>query len=328
MNELRWDGAPGHYEVYYLTLTDPSSGCGAWIRYTMLAPLDGEPTCSLWFLAMDPENDRLYGHKDTLPISALHAEARPFELLLGSASLTSNAMRGACGEASWDLHWTASGQAVSHVHPLLERAKIAKTVLTLPGPDLCVSGTLTVFGTTLELDGARGGQAHLWGSKHASRWAWAHCSDFTSLEGEPRPGSWLDAVSVWTARFGRELGPSTPVIGRLLDADFSSTSPLRVVRNSSRFGLQGWRLEASERRRRIVASVDAQRGALVGVTYTDPDGEQAYCYNSEVASMHVRIWDRAASGGWILRDTLVARGRAHYEYAQRSPLPEMPLHVA
>ena len=38
-NALRWDGAPGHYEVYYLTLTDPASGVGLWIRYTMVAPL-------------------------------------------------------------------------------------------------------------------------------------------------------------------------------------------------------------------------------------------------------------------------------------------------
>ncbi len=38
-NELQWHGDPGHYEVYYLTLTDPRSGVGLWIRYTMVAPL-------------------------------------------------------------------------------------------------------------------------------------------------------------------------------------------------------------------------------------------------------------------------------------------------
>ena len=34
-NALRWDGRAGHYEVYYLTLTDGASGVGMWIRYTM-----------------------------------------------------------------------------------------------------------------------------------------------------------------------------------------------------------------------------------------------------------------------------------------------------
>ena len=37
-NVLRWDGAPGHYEVYYLTVTEPRTGVGLWIRYTLLAP--------------------------------------------------------------------------------------------------------------------------------------------------------------------------------------------------------------------------------------------------------------------------------------------------
>ena len=50
-NALQWDGSPGHYEVWYLTLTDPRSGIGVWIRLTMLAPLDGEATSALWFLA-------------------------------------------------------------------------------------------------------------------------------------------------------------------------------------------------------------------------------------------------------------------------------------
>ena len=56
-NALQWDGGAGHYEVYYLSATDRATGCGLWIRYTMVAPAAGagEPTCSLWFMAMDPE---------------------------------------------------------------------------------------------------------------------------------------------------------------------------------------------------------------------------------------------------------------------------------
>jgi len=37
--------------------------------------------------------------------------------------------------------------------------------------DLEVSGTVSLPGRELVLSGARGGQAHLWGSKHANRWA-------------------------------------------------------------------------------------------------------------------------------------------------------------
>ena len=43
-NVLQWDGSPGHYEVYYLSATDPRSGLGLWVRYTMLAPLHAART--------------------------------------------------------------------------------------------------------------------------------------------------------------------------------------------------------------------------------------------------------------------------------------------
>ena len=72
---------PGHYEVYYLSVTDPASGVGLWIRYTMVAPLAGageEATCSLWLMAMDPAGGEngLVGRKRTWPAAELRARAR------------------------------------------------------------------------------------------------------------------------------------------------------------------------------------------------------------------------------------------------------------
>ena len=184
-------------------------------------------------------------------------------------------------------------------------------------------------GRELVLDGARGAQAHLWGSKHASRWTWAHANDLRTPEGEPRPGAYLDGVSVYVPRLGRQLGPSTPVVGRFGGDDFRSTNPLRVTRNASRFGLTTWRFEARDGKRKVVGEVDAPRSSLVGVTYHDPDGDLAYCYNSEVASMRLNLWDRAARGrsGWVMRETLVADGTAHFEYAQRAPVDGVELLV-
>ena len=49
-NVLQWDGGPGHYEVYYLSATDPRSGTGLWIRYTMRSSLQGAASarCGSW----------------------------------------------------------------------------------------------------------------------------------------------------------------------------------------------------------------------------------------------------------------------------------------
>lgn len=327
-NVLQWDGGPGHYEVYYLSATDRRSGVGLWIRSTMRAATEGGGECSLWFMAMEPGGE-VVGRKTSFPLDRLVAEPDPFRVLVGDAELTDRGMRGAFADVAWDLRWDPAGdRPFEHVHPLLRRAKIAKTIYELPHPDLSVSGTVRIGGRELEVD-ARGGQAHLWGSKHAARWAWAHCNDLTSLDGEPRPGDFLDGVSVFVPRFGREIGPSTPVVGRLLGEDFEATSPLAVTRAKSSFGLTTWRFETRAGGRRVVVEVDAPRDSLAGVTYHDPDGDEAYCYNSEVASMRVVVWDRTGRGdhGWALRDTLVGSGRAHFEYAQRTPVDGLTLHV-
>jgi hypothetical protein len=331
LNALQWDGGPGHYEVYYLSATDRGSGCGLWIRYTMVAPQagGGEANCSLWLMAMDPELHQVLGRKQSWPVSELVATAEPFEVRIGDSVLTDDGMRGGFEDVRWDLRWTSRLPAAEPVHRFLRAARLAKTILVIPHPNVDLEGTVALPGRELALQGARGGQSHLWGSKHAARWAWTHCNDFEGLDGAPRPDDFFDGVSVFVPRLGREIGPSTPVVGRFAGHDFASTGPLRVSRNPSRFGLTSWQVEARDGTRRVVADVDAQRDSLVGVTYHDPDGELAYCYNSETASMQVRVWerDRAVAEGWRLIDELTAPGRAHFEYAQREPVPDVDLQV-
>jgi hypothetical protein len=326
LNVLQWNGRPGHYEVHYLSATDPATGIGLWIRYTMVAPLHGKATCALWFMAMDPSGDVRVGRKASFPIEQLVAEPDPFRLTIGDSELSDRGMAGGFEDISWELRWEgrAGSHPYEHVHPLLRRARVAKTVLVLPHADLSIDGTVSFGGRELTLSAARGGQAHLWGSKHANRWAWAHCNDFTGDR-----GSFLDAVSVYVPRLRREIGPSTPVVGRFLDEDFIATSPLSVVRAPSRFALTSWGFEAVAGRRRIVCEVDAPRPSLVGVTYDDPDGDKAYCYNSEASNMRVSVFDKAWHGRfpWLLRETLEAPGRAHFEYGQRKTVPGLELLV-
>jgi hypothetical protein len=328
-NRLQWTGEAGHYEVYYVTLTDPRSGLGAWIRYTMLAPLPtigDAPTCSLWFLVMDPSQRRVAGGKHTLPAAAMQVESDPFELRIGDATLSDRGMRGGFHDLEWDLRWSPNTRHYEHADPLLRRARVAQTVLVLPHADLTIDGTVGFAGRTLELEGVRGGQAHLWGSKHASSWAWAHCNDFTSDEGGDVAGTFVDAVSVFVSRLGREVGPNTPVVGCIDGEDFNSTSVRRLLSNQSTFALTGWRFEAIDGARKLVVEVDADRDLLAGVTYRDPDGQLAYCYNGETASMRLHIYERARRvGGWTHRKTLLAPGRAHFEYAQRTPIDGLEL---
>jgi hypothetical protein len=328
-NALVWGGRPGHYEVYYLTFTDPVTGIGCWIRYTMLAPLDGPATAALWFLAMDPRPGAerpSWGIKETFGIDALQATGSPFQLTIGDAVLAEDRMTGAVEGASWDLRFAPSALGFAHVSPMLRRLGVAQTVLTLPQADLTIDGHIELAGERIALAGVHGGQAHLWGSKHARRWAWIHAGDLRDESGARVPETVLDGVSVFVHRLGRETGPNSPFVGRVDGEDFCSTSAVAVLANRSRFGLTGWRFDVRDGARRLIGEVDAPRDQLAGVTYHDPDGERAYCYNSETATLRLQLLHRARRvGGWEHRANLIAPGTAHFEYAQREPLPGLPL---
>lgn len=328
-NALRWKQQPGHYEVYYLTLTEPSTGVGLWIRYTMVAPLPegGPASCSLWFLAMDPRPGAAspLGRKATFGIDQLSARSEPFELRIADATLTDSGMIGAFEDVSWQLKWAPSACAYESVHPLLQRVGAAQTVLVLPQADVEIDGHVMLGGERIDIAGVRGGQAHLWGSKHARKWAWVHCNDFVDSEGQPVPGMFIDAVSAVVSRLGREVGPSTPVVAHLGGRDFCSTSPLRILRNRSDFSLNAWRFEAQDGARKLVGEVEAIPEQLAGVTYHDPDGELAYCYNSEVASLRLEAYERQRGAGFRHIESFTSSARAHFEYAQRTPVDGVDL---
>lgn len=314
-NALRWNGRPGHYEVYYVTLTDPATGVGVWVRYTLEAPLAGDPSCALWFAAMDPASG-VIARKQTLPIAELTTDAEPFRLRIGSAELSEVAASGGIDDVSWELRW-APGRTYEPVPALLR--PFASTVLVLSNGDTGVTGRCEFAGRTLELAGARGGQTHLWGAKHAQSWSWARCSDFLTESGEPVKDTFIDGVSAYVRRFGRELGPAILLAGRIGGKDFRA-STLRS--RASTFGPDGWRFAAAAGGRKLLAEVKPDRRLLAGVTYHDPDGEPAYCYNSEAASIRLEVHERGQRSR-----TLIGDGCAHFEYGQREILPELELHL-
>jgi hypothetical protein len=300
-----------------------------WIRYTMLAPkAGGDPaSCSLWFLAMDPRSGAAtpLGRKLSFGIEQLAHREDPFELRIGQAVLSDRGMTGIFEDVAWELTWTPAPRVYESVHPTLQRLGVAQTVLVLPHADVAVEGHVTIGEERIQVAVARGGQAHLWGSKHARSWAWMHCGDFVDEHGQPVPDTFIDAVSAVVSRLGREVGPNTPVVGRIGGRDFISTSPWRILRNRSQFDLDSWQLEAQDGAYRVVARLDAPRQQLAGVTYHDPDGELAYCYNTEVASLGLEVYARDAGAGARPLASLRSDGRAHFEYAQRTPVSGVEL---
>ena len=327
-NALRWDGGPGHYEVWYVTLTDPASGIGVWIRYTIArAGRRRRPSarCGSWRWRRD--GDALRAHGDASRSTELDRRATTRSRSRSPAPTCQRPRHGGRHRARWRGSCRGSracGPTRSSIRscgaPGSPRPSSSSRTPTsrsrAPSGSAAACSSSTAPAAARPTCGARA-------TPPAGRGRTA--TTFAAPDGEPRRDTFVDAVSVYVERLGRELGPSTPVVGRFRGEDFSATSPVALVRARSRFGLTH---AGTSRRatapRRIVGEVDAPRETLVGVTYHDPDGRPAYCYNSEVASMRLSVWDRTARGrfGWTLRDTLLRRrARALRVRPARSPWP-------
>ena len=303
--------ARGSYEVWFLTFTDPRSGRGYWIRSTAHASAGGSPQGGVWFAQFDPVDPAsTFGvHRVTSRISA--ATDR-FEVQTESSSMTSGHAEGSVDggehEAQWNLEWSTGEPTYDLLPSGLYRGPLLPTKPFSPNVDAVVSGTVTVDGQTTTIDGARGQQGHLYGTRHAERWAWAHCSDFIDEEAV------VQAITA-QGRRGPFLTPFVTSIGVRWEGKW-----IRLGKVSRRrdFGVIGrWNVDVGNRRYRLTGRIESPVRALLRARYEDPDGTPRFCHNSEIASCRLVLFERKA-GGFEEVALLESQGTTHAEWAGRT----------
>ncbi|MGZ4440968.1 MAG: hypothetical protein ACXVZN_11470, partial [Gaiellaceae bacterium] len=234
MNALRWDGRPGWYEVWYLIVAGRF-----WLRYTLHVPSDpqAEGEAALWLASFDGVPS---ARKEVFPLDAFRTSAAGWPLELGSATLADSRATG----PDFDLHLRALAAPADPL-PRVVRP-LARTRFLLAQPVVEVSGTID----GVELDRALGTQAHVFGTRHAERFAWAHAGT--------RDGSYVELL---TAK-----AKGLPVLS------FREGRFARAALEPGLWRIGGYRIEA-------------EPGDFLGVTYRDPDGTPVYCYHSERARL-------------------------------------------
>jgi hypothetical protein len=269
----------GHYESFYLRACHPSDPVGVWIRYTVHKRPGHEPRGSVWFTLWDPQP-----HAAKVTVDDLAVPDGGWIRVADSSFGPDRAAGSALG-ASWDLEVSFLSEPFRHLPAgWMYRAKLPRTKTESPAPAASFSGTVTVDGTTVELDRWPGAVGHNWGAEHAERWIWMHGIAFDGA-----PSAWLDAA------IGRvKVGPwTTPWIGNgclSLDGRLHRIGGLGSVRGTlveespshCEFVLPGDGVK-------VRGTLDAPPDRLVGWVYSDPGGGEHNTANCSIAAMRLRV---------------------------------------
>lgn len=299
-NRAQWGGARGRHEAWFLTMSRGSDGY--WIRYTLRAPVAGPPERRVWFARFDRlEPSRTFG---------LSAPRSPGDLF--TTGRASGELSGAGRRVAWDLRFETGGSTFRLLPSGLYWGGLAPTKPLSPNPDTRVSGTIAVDGEEESLQAVAAHQGHVYGTRHAERWAWAQCNAFTVGEGA------FQAVSA-QGRRGPVLTPFLTFAGVRLDGEWIR---LRGLSGRRSLRLGAWPLTLSSRRFRLEGEVEASPEAMIRARYLDPDDTPRWCHNSEVASCRLVL--RARAGGrWRSVAELVSEGTTHAEWAGRTPATDV-----
>lgn len=280
--------ASGHYESVYAALVHPVEPRALWIRTTVQKRPGDEATGALWVTWFDESGVRA---------GKLNGQSlRPGADLLGCgpAEQGLGGSRGALDldglSAQWDLAFAPRTPALEHLSPaFLYRAPIPRTKATSPLPDLDVTGSLVVDGSTVDLAGWTGMLGHNWGTEHAARWIWLRVAGL----GEDG-GGWLDAV-LGRVRVGPVLSPWTAFGGLAYDRERHQLGGL--LRRGVEVELfdDGARIVLAGPGVRVETRATVPLTSTVGWEYADPGGHRHEVVNCSVASMEVDVTVRGRS---------------------------------
>lgn len=306
----RWRGRPGRLEVWYATLTDPRSGEGFWLHHELVAPRDGgAPRRQGWAVAFPadgaPHVARFAGDAAAGPGPGLALFAA------GGAVVRDGALQGEAGDVSWDLRYEDGAAPPLLTFPVAAwKRELLPAAHAVAAPTARFSGTFAVAGRTVDLDGAPGAVARIYGHGNARRWGWLHAH----LPG----GDVLEIVAATSRRPGlNRLAPLSFVqlrehAGSGRPRDWPRRPLAAAPRLRTELRPHGFTTTGEVGRRRLRAHVELDPARSVTLDYDDPHPPGPSCTNSERADLELVV-ERRTGGGWRTERAERIEGMAHAE---------------
>ena len=316
VSDANWNGSRfrredrnGFYESYFQRANHPTRPLAFWIRYTVFSPrgLPDAARGELWAIYFDGETNRTTAVRESVPVANCKFSPSHLSVQIGEATLTNDSLRGRAASGVHALEWAMEYDG--HDPPLLLLPQglyaggFPKAKALVGTPNALYSGTLTVDGEQISVDGWRGSQNHNWGSRHTDTYAWGQVAGFDNA-----PASFLECT---TARV--KLGPIwsprlTFVVLRDEGEEIVLNDLLQAVRASARFDFFTWTIDSRNTQTRVTVRIDAPAAAFIGLRYDNPPGGAKTCLNTKLASAEMTVHRPARPAR-----TLVTKHRAAFE---------------
>jgi hypothetical protein len=302
----------GHYESFYLKLTQPGGGRAAWIRHTVHKRPGEQATCALWFVLFDASAPGPTATKRQFEADEL-ASGPDTYIRIDDATVTDGRAIGRVETpalaASWELSFADEHEPFHHLpRDFLYRARLPKTKFLSPYPDAVFNGQLAVGGERIAVEGWRGMVGHNWGAEHAERWVWIQGSGFEGHSEE----DYFD-MAVGRIKVG---GRTTPWVGNGMLMLGGRPHRLggfgHVPSTQVSEGPTGARFELKGKGVKVSGSVRAPAKDFVAWIYADPVGPEHNTLNCSISDL-----DLEAELDGRPAERLSVKGAAAYEFGTR-----------
>ncbi len=291
-NRCRLDPARtvGHYESYFQRANHPTRPLGFWIRYTVFSP-EGRPQDAvgeLWAIYFDGERGRITAVKSVEPIARCRFDRSCLSVQVAEARLNEAALTGAAASGghmiAWDLEYRGDEPPLLLLPEHLYAGGFPKAKALVGTPNARFTGTLTIDGEAVMIDGWVGSQNHNWGRRHTDRYAWGQVAGFDGV-----PDSFLECSTaqikvgpLWSPRFSL-------VVLRIAGETYAINALGRAVLARGRWRYFDWSLHTRQQGVEIAIEISAPRERFVGLRYANPPGGSKVCLNSKLARASVTL---------------------------------------
>ncbi len=311
-NVPRWTGKPGALEAWHVTLTEPVTGRGFWVRAGLVAPAQGDPRGMAAFAAFHPaEPGRTFGVQEDHPGDQFTVGGQDRYLRTGGVEVGPGYLRGAVSgdghEARWELTYPVGESTYALLPDVAARGPFGAAATIVANPNVRVSGEVSLDGEVMVLEDVPGSQGHSYGARYPERWVWARCSSFEDEDAV------LEAFTGQVRR-GPYVTPFITTIGLRRGGRWTRFTRLRGRRD---FSMGYWRIDVADRRYRLTGRVEAPTMAMVRARLDGPDGTIRYSHHTATASCRLALFERR-TGGFDEVAVLESRGLVQAEWAGRT----------